>query len=300
MNIAVKDIIDKNSTEEIRFIVGEPISIQMPFELTEKITEQIDRSKISLLNGKFTGFDRLSILEHIKFYKQWNNTDIDATDLLKQFDLESYKDQRFVDLSDEFKQRLAMIHVLLSNQESVLAIDPFMNMTNANIRLFHKMMSDLNSSNRSIIVVVTKTEDAFLVSDTIYKLNNEGLNKIETEADDTDEPSIRKIKARAEDKTIFIDVDDIEFIESNDGKVFVNVGREKFALSDTLTTLEQQLLNQGFYRCHRSYIINLKKVAEIITWSKNSYSVVIDNLDQTKVPLSRNKFNEIQDLLMHY
>lgn len=300
MDIHIKDIIGKNSTESIQFKIGEPISIQMPFELTETMSEIIDRQQVSILNGKFAGFDRLSIEEHITYYIKWFDADSNTSDLLKQFQLEAYKNDRFVDISDAFKQRIAMIQVLLSNTKYVLAIDPFLNMTTENIRIFHSMMEDMNTSGRAIIVVVTKTEDAFLASNTIYRLNNDSLSQLETEEPEIDEQSIRKLKAKAEDKTIFIDIKDVEYIESNDGKVFVNVGREKFALGETLTTLETQLINNGFYRCHRSYIVNLSKVSEIITWSKNSYSIVIDNLDQTKVPLSRNKFNEIQNLLMHY
>lgn len=300
MDIQVKDIIKRESTQTIQFTVGEPISIQMPFELTERISELVDKKQVSLLNGKFVGFDRLSIKEQIIYYKKWYNTDVNITDVLKQFSLEPYQSNKVSDISDELMQRLAMIHVLLSDTEHVIAIDPFVNMTTENIRLFHSMMADLTADARAIVVIVTKTEDAFLASDRIYKLNQEGLHQLETEETVSSEPNIRKLKAKAEDKTIFIDIEEVAYIESNDGKVFVNVGREKFALTDTLTALEQQLLSQGFYRCHRSYIVNLNMVAEIITWSKNSYSIVIDNLDQTKVPLSRNKFNEIQDLLMHY
>lgn len=49
----------------------------------------------------------------------------------------------------------------------------------------------------------------------------------------------------------------------------------------------------GFYRCHRSYLVNLHKVKEIINWSKNSYSVVIRNSTEDKIPLSRTKYSEI-------
>ena len=219
--------------------------------------------------------------------------------MLKQFFLEAHQNVRVANVSNELLQRVAMIQVLLTDNTYIIAIDPFINMTNENIRLFHGMMADLKVLGRALIVIVTKTEDAFLVSEDIYKLNNEGLKRITTTEMETEGPSVRKIKAKADDKTIFIDVQDIEYIESYDGKVFVNVEREKFTLNDTLATLEEQLARQNFYRCHRSYIVNLNKVSEIITWSKNSYSIVIDNLDQTKIPLSRNKFNEIQDLLVH-
>lgn len=69
-------------------------------------------------------------------------------------------------------------------------------------------------------------------------------------------------------------------------------------MESTLQSAEEQLENHGFYRCHRSYIVNLHKVKEIITWSKNTYSVIIDNSEKSKIPLSRAKFNEIQERLV--
>lgn len=298
MEIPVQDVIRTNSDDVIQFTVGKPCVIQMPYELTERVIDRIDKTKITLLSGKFNGFEKMTIKEHIEFYIKWYNSKSKTTDLLQQFFLEEHHDVRLANTSEALQQRIAMIQVLLSETKYVLAVDPFLNMTNENIRLFHSMMSTLNDLERGLVVIVTKTEDAFLVSEDVYKLNNEGLKRIVMNESESEEPSLRKLKAKAEDKTIFIDVADIEYIESNDGKVFVNVGREKFTLSETLTMLESQLTNQKFYRCHRSYIVNLNKVSEIITWSKNSYSIVIDNLDQTKIPLSRNKFNEIQDLMV--
>lgn len=299
MDIHIKDIIRTNSNDVITFSTGTPCVVQMSYELTERVIQHVDKTEVTLLTGKFNGFEKLTIKEHIEFYLKWYNSKNKVSDLLKQFFLEAHQNVRVANVSNELLQRVAMIQVLLTDNTYIIAIDPFINMTNENIRLFHGMMADLKVLGRALIVIVTKTEDAFLVSEDIYKLNNEGLKRITTTEMETEGLSVRKIKAKADDKTIFIDVQDIEYIESYDGKVFVNVEREKFTLNDTLTTLEEQLARQNFYRCHRSYIVNLNKVSEIITWSKNSYSIVIDNLDQTKIPLSRNKFNEIQDLLVH-
>lgn len=57
----------------------------------------------------------------------------------------------------------------------------------------------------------------------------------------------------------------------------------------TLQQLEGRLKPYGFYRCHRSYIVNLQKVREIIIWSKNSYSLKLIGDENTIIPLSRMK-----------
>ncbi|UBH13201.1 LytTR family DNA-binding domain-containing protein [Macrococcus armenti] len=106
--------------------------------------------------------------------------------------------------------------------------------------------------------------------------------------------NVFRIAVKTEDKTLFINPEDINYIEGAEGKVNIHFNGESFKADYTLNELEEKLKVYGFYRCHRSYIINLQKVTEMITWSKNSYSIKIDGLENTFIPLSRNKVKEIQ------
>lgn len=106
--------------------------------------------------------------------------------------------------------------------------------------------------------------------------------------------NVFRITVKSEDKTLFINPEDVDYIEGAEGKVNIHFNGESFKADYTLNELEEKLKVYGFYRCHRSYIINLQKVTEMITWSKNSYSIKIDGLENTFVPLSRNKVKEIQ------
>lgn len=106
--------------------------------------------------------------------------------------------------------------------------------------------------------------------------------------------NVFRITVKSEDKILFINPEDVDYIEGAEGKVNIHFNSESFKADYTLNELEEKLKVYGFYRCHRSYIINLQKVTEMITWSKNSYSIKIDGLEDTFIPLSRNKAKEIQ------
>ncbi|WP_340392359.1 LytTR family transcriptional regulator DNA-binding domain-containing protein [Macrococcoides caseolyticum] len=106
--------------------------------------------------------------------------------------------------------------------------------------------------------------------------------------------NVFRITVKSEDKILFINPEDVDYIEGAEGKVNIHFNSESFKADYTLNELEEKLKVYGFYRCHRSYIINLQKVTEMITWSKNSYSIKIDGLENTFIPLSRNKVKEIQ------
>ena len=34
----------------------------------------------------------------------------------------------------------------------------------------------------------------------------------------------------------------------------------------------------GFFRCHRSYLVNMQKVQEVVRWTRNSYALRLENL----------------------
>ncbi|MFQ3853048.1 LytTR family DNA-binding domain-containing protein [Staphylococcus parequorum] len=99
---------------------------------------------------------------------------------------------------------------------------------------------------------------------------------------------------KTSEKTLFLDPIDIDYLEGQDGKVVIHVGNEQYTHDTTLQAIETIIIPYGFYRCHRSYIVNLQKVSEIISWSKNNYSIRLNNTKEMLIPLSRQKAKEIE------
>ena len=300
MDIDVSEIINRDSADRLRFKEGEVEAIQMSFDYLKKLETMIDKSEVCVIKSALPVFKRHNIKDYILFYSRWYNRKTNADDLLMQYRLEDVDRLPLGKADGETIQRLSFIHGLLSNQRWVIFTEPFYGATKDNIHLFHKLIVQLKEQNKGVIVAVTRTEDAFLVQPDIMRLTHQGLNNVETEESAEEETAgqISKIKVKADDKTLFVDISDIEYLESDEGKVFINISREKFVMESTLQEAEKTLGSHGFYRCHRSYIVNLHKVKEIVTWSKNTYSVVISNPEESKIPLSRTKYNEIQEQLI--
>ena len=140
--------------------------------------------------------------------------------------------------------------------------------------------------------------------DKIYRLDELGLNLLdiadteEQQKEETEESfKIQKIPTKKNDKIILFNPPEIDYIESVNSAVVVHVGGESYNCGMTLTELETKLVHYGFFRCHRSYIVNLQKVREIITWTKNSYSLRLNVGKESVVPLSRTKLVELKQLL---
>lgn len=88
--------------------------------------------------------------------------------------------------------------------------------------------------------------------------------------------------------------DDIVLLHSKSSRIYAKTVDEEYEVSATLCELAEKLQGHKFLRIHRSYIINLNKVKEIIPWFKGNYQVVMNDKRETEVVVSRSKVKEIQ------
>lgn len=299
MDIEIQKITGRPSNGKIKMRAGKSLAVQIPYELAETFSDTMEKAGAHVFSGGLLYYKRLNLKVHIEYLRKWYNSPLKTEDLIRQFNITDPVSS-LSKLNRTEIQKLAYIHALLSNNQHIVFIDPFLNTVNDNIHLFHKMKDQLIQQEKSLLVASSRLEDTFIVQPDVMKLSEQGLETVETTDNTEDDSSsnVSKIKVKAHDKTIFVTIEEIEYLESHDGKVYINLDSEKFIMESTLQGAEEQLEAHGFYRCHRSYLVNLHKVKEIITWSKNTYSVIIDNSEKSRIPLSRTKFNEIQDKLL--
>ena len=299
MDIEIQKITARPSNGKIKMRAGKSLAVQIPYKLAETFSDTMEKAGAHVFSGGLLYYKRLNFKVHIEYLRKWYNSPLKTEDLIRQFNITDSVSS-LSKLNRTEIQKLTYIHALLSNNQYIVFIDPFLNTVNDNIHLFHKMKEQLIQQEKSLLVASSRLEDAFIVQPDVMKLSDQGLETVETTDNTEDDSSsnVSKIKVKAHDKTIFVTIEEIEYLESHEGKVYINLGSEKFIMESTLQGAEEQLEANGFYRCHRSYLVNLHKVKEIITWSKNTYSVIIDNSEKSRIPLSRTKFNEIQDKLI--
>jgi len=83
------------------------------------------------------------------------------------------------------------------------------------------------------------------------------------------------------EEKVFIPYSQIWYFEARDKKLFVRTRHEEYAFYDTIEGLESRLPDM-FRRCHRSYIVNTKKIRRVLP-AEN----FIELEDQVGVPVSR-------------
>jgi len=65
----------------------------------------------------------------------------------------------------------------------------------------------------------------------------------------------------------------------------------------TMSELEQRLDAKTFFRTHRSSIVNLDHVVEIVPWFGGKYQVVVADDAKTEVVLSRARARRLREIL---
>jgi two-component system LytT family response regulator len=90
-------------------------------------------------------------------------------------------------------------------------------------------------------------------------------------------------------------VEKIDFVEAQDDYVAFRVGGKTLLKEQTLGDLEGQLDARRFVRIHRSYLLNIERLARVELYAKDSRIAILG--DGTKLPVSRTGYQRLQALL---
>ncbi len=84
---------------------------------------------------------------------------------------------------------------------------------------------------------------------------------------------LTRLAARERDHIRVLDANEVDWISVEDEQVYVHVGDVAYPVPRTLADLEARLDPARFFRAHRSAIVNLDRVSEIIPWFKGSHKL---------------------------
>ena len=104
-----------------------------------------------------------------------------------------------------------------------------------------------------------------------------------------------RIPAYACHRLHLLEPDDVLYCYAQAGDVFITAGQGRFKANWSLHELELRLKDHFFYRTHRSFLVNLQKVDQIVPWFKGSYKLVLQG--GTEVPVSRVFVRGLKEIL---
>jgi two-component system response regulator LytT len=110
-------------------------------------------------------------------------------------------------------------------------------------------------------------------------------------------PKPGKVVVRAQNRLLLVDQKDLCFATIESGRIAV-VTRHAEGESNcrTLEELMEQLNPEQFWRAHRSFVVNIQHIREVVPWFKSSYQLRMDDRKQTEVPVSRSQTPRLREL----
>lgn len=98
------------------------------------------------------------------------------------------------------------------------------------------------------------------------------------------------------DRIYLVKPEDITYCTCSGGETIIYTKEDTFISNDSLNHFDEILTPYNFFRCHRSFLIHLDDIKEIIPWFNNTYAVKINNCEES-IPISRRKVKEFKELL---
>lgn len=109
-------------------------------------------------------------------------------------------------------------------------------------------------------------------------------------------PVSDKVNLWKNEKIIVVNADDIYYASAQEKSTSVMTKGEEYSMALSISDFYNRLPEDRFFRCHRSYIVNLSKIKEIIPWFNNTYLLRLHDLE-FEVPVSRSKVKEFRQIM---
>lgn len=106
-----------------------------------------------------------------------------------------------------------------------------------------------------------------------------------------------KLVVRIQNRLLLIDQREICFASIEEGSISVVTSSvEGHSNCRTLEELMDQIDPDTFWRAHRSFVVNIQHIREVVPWFKSSYQLRMDDPRKTEIPVSRTQTKRLREL----
>ncbi|KEH97346.1 LytTR family transcriptional regulator [Clostridium botulinum C/D str. BKT12695] len=209
-----------------------------------------------------------------------------------------------IDIDGEFDDSIESLQYIQQNKPDVVFLDISMPKLDG-MSLAH-IINELDK--KIIIVFITAYKEHAIEAfeteafDYILKPYSEEriistLKRLEALEEQKNDNCIKnKIALRKNEKLKVVNILDICYCRADEKKTIVYTSNDDYIENCSISEFCKKLPQEMFFRTHRSYIVNLDKITEIIPWFNNTYMIKLKGLEE-EIPVSRNKMNDFKQLM---
>ena len=107
---------------------------------------------------------------------------------------------------------------------------------------------------------------------------------------------LKRLQVKVGDRIVLVECEDIVYFEARDKYTYMHTADQEYILDLTLAELESKLEAADFVRIHRSAIINVKHILELVKWFGGKYKVKLKDGSKTELIVSRGYVDRIHRL----
>jgi two-component system LytT family response regulator/two-component system response regulator LytT len=110
-------------------------------------------------------------------------------------------------------------------------------------------------------------------------------------------PQTMKLLLQSQQRLLLVDGEDVIFATIEGGTISV-VARDLEGTSNyrTLEEMQDALDSDIFWKPHRSYLVNIRHIKEVVPWFKSTYMLKMSDKKQTQIPVSRTQIKRMREL----
>ncbi len=264
-----------------------------------------DPPRLGIVYDDDTLYERMSVQQQLDFFAQTHQrlSSRERGELVAQTmhrlgltDLASQLPPR---LTPSAKRRLSLALALLNRPDIIILEELQRRSDIETVQLFVRLLAEEAARGAAILVVTSDSVWAQTFASRVYELQDGRIVATYSPAARKQSGAVQpfKIPARKDERIILYNPVDILYAYSNDGRTVIRTASDEAVAGFTLQELEEKLVRSGFFRAHRAYLVNMQHIKEVIPYTRNSFTLVLDDKDGTSIPLSKQAAKELQDLL---
>lgn len=248
---------------------------------------------IGVLQRREYFYESMRVKEYLNFFAAIHNHRGKVGEAMEWMELTELARVRIDKLTSSEARRLAIAREIVHDPELYFLEEPLLSLDETSRGIVLRWLEQLKP--QKLISTTVSLKMLYLLPGSGYVLENGQLTQLDQDTPELESSQkLEKIAVRLDEKIILLDPDEIDYAESVQGKCRIVVRDSEFVCSQTMEELQERLESHNFFRCHRSYLINMNKVSELVRWTRNSYGLKLKNRTELSIPLSKGRLEELK------
>lgn len=244
-------------------------------------------------------YDYMTVNSYLKLFAGLSGSDVTLDSSVRTMQLDGFLYCKIKSLTPSQKYRVSLAREIIMDRDILFLQEPVLGTDRDSVQPMIQWIESCGDQGKKVITTSQSLKHVYMLPGRHFFVDEEHAEELPENIFSKQEQSgpymAEKIPARMGDKILLFDPDEIDYIESMQGKNYLHVRQDRFQCSMTMDELCSKLKKFGFFRSHRSYIVNMQRVSEVMKWTKNSYSLRMKGGEEENIPLSKGRIEELKE-----